>query len=67
MVGGSGWNRIALIEKEDTQTIQPSLVEIDAESRVVWKLKENKEIGRISAVAVYPLSKQLKKLIKQAK
>lgn len=52
---------------KNTQTIQPSLVEIDAESRVVWKLKENKEIGRISAVAVYPLSKQLKKLIKQAK
>lgn len=51
---------------KNTQTIQPSLVEIDAESRVVWKLKENKEIGRISAVAVYPLSKQLKKLIKQA-
>lgn len=51
---------------KNNQTIQPSLVEIDSESRVVWKLKENKEIGRISAVAVYPLSKQLKKLIKQA-
>lgn len=50
----------------NTQTIQPSLLEIDAESRVVWKLKENKEIGRISAVAIYPLSKQLKKLIKQS-
>lgn len=49
---------------KNTQTIQPSLLEIDSESRVVWKLKENKEIGRISAVAVYPLSKQLKKLIK---
>lgn len=49
-----------------TQTIQPSLLEIDSENRVVWKLKENKEIGKISAVAVYPLSKQLKKLIKQA-
>ena len=47
-----------------TQTIQPSLLEIDSESRVVWKLKKNNEIGRISAVAVYPLSRQLKKLIK---
>lgn len=49
-----------------TQTIQPSLLEMDSENRVVWKLKENKEIGKISAVAVYPLSKQLKKLIKQS-
>lgn len=48
------------------QTIQPSLLEIDSENRVVWKLKENKEIGKISAVAEYPLSKQLKKIIKQA-
>lgn len=51
---------------KSTQTIQPSLLELDAENRVVWKLKENKEIGRVSAVAVYPLSKQLKKLIKQS-
>lgn len=48
------------------QTIQPSLLELDAENRVVWKLKGNEEIGRISAVAVYPPSKQLKKLIKQS-
>lgn len=47
----------------NTQTIQPSLLELDAEGRVVWKLKANKEIGRISAVAVYPLSEQLKALI----
>lgn len=51
---------------KNTQTIQPSLLEIDSESRVVWTLKENKEIGRISAVAVYPLSKQLKNIIKQS-
>ena len=48
------------------QTIQPALLEIDTDNRVVWKLKENKEIGRISAVSVYPLSKQLKKQIKQS-
>lgn len=51
----------------NAQTIQPSLLEMDQENRVVWRLKENKEIGKISAVAVYPLSKQLKKLIKQSK
>ena len=49
------------------QTVQPSLLEIDANNQVVWKLKENKELRKISAVSVYPFSKQLKKIIKQSK
>lgn len=50
---------------KSNQTVQPALLELDANNRVVWKLKENKAIGRISAVSLYPLSKQLKKRIKK--
>lgn len=45
---------------KSNQTIQPSLLEVDSNNQVVWKLKENKEIGKISAVASYPFAKKLK-------
>lgn len=49
-----------------TQTVQPSILEIDSANQVVWKLKANPEIGRISSVAVYPSTRQLKKIINQS-